>query len=156
MVRVVLYVIVLHTFGILITRCPVVFDRSAVERLVFTSSGKANCKTFEMQSAGYRMRTRERLTFPLMVTRTYVGCTSVSTSEVSICRKTATSRITCRLSSLSYSLKSTLHERILSARSEKEYADALWFIAVQWTTIVSDVLTSGFRLGLCSARTEGR
>ena len=34
-----------RTFGILITRCPVVFDRSASDSDVFTSSGKTNWRT---------------------------------------------------------------------------------------------------------------
>lgn len=35
------------TFGILITKCPVIFDRSATESVVLTSSGKTNCKIYE-------------------------------------------------------------------------------------------------------------
>jgi len=35
------------TLGILITKCPVVLDRSATESVVFTSSGKTNCKIYK-------------------------------------------------------------------------------------------------------------
>jgi hypothetical protein len=38
-----------YTLGILITKCPVIFDRSAVESVVFTSSGRTNCKIYDKQ-----------------------------------------------------------------------------------------------------------
>ena len=39
-------IIVINTLGILITKWPVTFERSAAESVVFTSSGKANCKVY--------------------------------------------------------------------------------------------------------------
>lgn len=33
--------------GILITKCPVILDRSAAESVVFTSSGKTNCRIYK-------------------------------------------------------------------------------------------------------------
>lgn len=97
-----------RTLGILMTRCPVVFDLSALDCEVFTSSGNASWRTWWLEECDSQQSLLESLTFPLMVNRMYVGCTSMSTRDVSRWRKTATSRRMYRSSSLSVIVKSTL------------------------------------------------
>ncbi len=58
-----------HTLGILTTKCPVVLDRSATESVVFTSSGNANCKTYESNKKFDENFFSQNPTFPLIITR---------------------------------------------------------------------------------------
>lgn len=58
-----------HTFGILTTKCPVVFDRSATESVVLTSSGKTNCKIYKSKDINENFLFKNP-TFPLITTRT--------------------------------------------------------------------------------------